>query len=347
MKKRMDWLDLAKGVGIILIMIGHAFSIIPKNHLFRIIIYGFHVPLFFFLAGITFKKKSGLSFEQLLKGLLKNLMIPYISCTLLICLFNVFWTRFDGGMAPFFNNINAFFIQIRTSALWFIPVLFISEIICWMIFQFFNTRFLRSFAITIIYLGGIIYVQNWNIPLFWNIDVVPFACVYIYLGMELFQKDILSKQSSGHHFILFLILTCISFASAYSNYFSQPNNMFLDIGMYESYYHIYFLFLISSLSGIYSVIHFSMLIGSLPIINKIGRNSFAYFALHQKVSFTIIGALTFLKQFYQTGFLIFDITIYLLLNFLVLFPAQYLVIFLNMKFVASLKCIHTFNNNQA
>lgn len=48
----MSWLDVAKGIGIILVVIGH--SMFPKH----LIIDGFHMALFFILSGITFSTKD-------------------------------------------------------------------------------------------------------------------------------------------------------------------------------------------------------------------------------------------------------------------------------------------------
>lgn len=42
----MPWLDVAKGIGIILVVIGHA--MFPKH----LIIDGFHMTLFFILSGV-------------------------------------------------------------------------------------------------------------------------------------------------------------------------------------------------------------------------------------------------------------------------------------------------------
>ena len=55
MKKRLEWIDLAKGIGIILMIIGHMPSIPSAVHNW---IFSFHMPLFFFLSGYMFKKKK-------------------------------------------------------------------------------------------------------------------------------------------------------------------------------------------------------------------------------------------------------------------------------------------------
>ena len=73
MDKRLDWADIARGIGIILVVFAH--SLVPKlREAFTgvefvwIFIYNFHMPLFFFVSGWLFEKgingiptKEGLS----------------------------------------------------------------------------------------------------------------------------------------------------------------------------------------------------------------------------------------------------------------------------------------------
>lgn len=63
MKRRIAWIDMAKGVGIILVVIGHAgrglsgAGVTDENLFLPLMdrtIYAFHMPFFFILAGITF-----------------------------------------------------------------------------------------------------------------------------------------------------------------------------------------------------------------------------------------------------------------------------------------------------
>lgn len=61
--QRLEWIDLAKGVGILLVVIGHAgrgvlnAGVPDENALLPLMdraIYAFHMPLFFVLSGVTF-----------------------------------------------------------------------------------------------------------------------------------------------------------------------------------------------------------------------------------------------------------------------------------------------------
>ena len=49
-KKRIEWVDIAKGIGIFLMVMGH--TGIPR--IGNQWIYSFHMPLFFFISGFLF-----------------------------------------------------------------------------------------------------------------------------------------------------------------------------------------------------------------------------------------------------------------------------------------------------
>lgn len=101
---RETWVDYAKGIGIILVVFGHAnrglyssgIYISPEiYHYLDNIIYSFHMPLFFFLSGLFFvssiKNKSKGIF---LWGKVKNVIYPY-----------VVWSLIQGGLRYFSLNI--------------------------------------------------------------------------------------------------------------------------------------------------------------------------------------------------------------------------------------------------
>ena len=70
--KRLDWLDIAKGIAIILVVTGHTIS--PLSPLITPI-FMFHMPLFFILAGYTFKQKP---FKVALVQSARRLLVPYV-----------------------------------------------------------------------------------------------------------------------------------------------------------------------------------------------------------------------------------------------------------------------------
>ena len=52
--KRLDWIDIAKGIAMILVIVGHT---VPNPSPLRHAIFSFRMPVFFILAGYTFRPK--------------------------------------------------------------------------------------------------------------------------------------------------------------------------------------------------------------------------------------------------------------------------------------------------
>ncbi|PKU93546.1 Acyltransferase [Bifidobacterium thermophilum] len=69
MKKRIEWIDIAKGIGITLVSFGHLRNgdgqsvWLPALDSLIAAIYLFHMPLFFLLGGITFSM-GGMAIPQ-------------------------------------------------------------------------------------------------------------------------------------------------------------------------------------------------------------------------------------------------------------------------------------------
>ena len=81
--KRIESIDIAKGLGILLVVLGHQIdyfhAYIPGAYRY---IYLFHVPLFFFLSGMFFREDEGL--WTCFKKKLLRLFVPYLLAN---CLF--------------------------------------------------------------------------------------------------------------------------------------------------------------------------------------------------------------------------------------------------------------------
>ena len=74
-KNRNETIDIMKGIGIILVMLGH--QNLPINTL----IYSFHMPLYFIISGFFYREKSIL---PSIKKDFRRLFVPYIfACTLI------------------------------------------------------------------------------------------------------------------------------------------------------------------------------------------------------------------------------------------------------------------------
>lgn len=71
-------IDILKGIGIILVVIGHNSSGVLRNF-----IYTFHMPLFFIISGFLFSKKN---IKDYLMNSFQRLLIPYFLFLILLSL---------------------------------------------------------------------------------------------------------------------------------------------------------------------------------------------------------------------------------------------------------------------
>ena len=72
MNKRIQWIDILKGIAMILVIAGHTISGVPRS-----IIFSFHMPLFFALSGYTYKLASdGGGVMHRIRKDCKHLLLP-------------------------------------------------------------------------------------------------------------------------------------------------------------------------------------------------------------------------------------------------------------------------------
>ena len=137
-KKRLDYFDMAKGIGIILVVIGHLqgkdiFALSPYILPVCTWIFSFHMPLFFIISGmlIHYKKDLDKDLPTLIKKRFRGIMIPYYCfsvCYISIVLYALF---IEHSIMPGTLLVNLWYIlsTYGMSVLWFLPTLFLGEVL--------------------------------------------------------------------------------------------------------------------------------------------------------------------------------------------------------------------------
>lgn len=91
-EKRFDWIDIARGIGIILVVLQHVYRGIVHSHLMQpssgwqtedYMVHSFHMPLFFFLAGLNVEFSLAKGKRRFLEGKLWTIVYPYFLWSLL------------------------------------------------------------------------------------------------------------------------------------------------------------------------------------------------------------------------------------------------------------------------
>lgn len=125
--KRLTYFDMAKGLGILLVVLGHIEYI---SEPLRAWISSFHMPLFFVVSGMLIHYKDELSkdFSEILRKKWKSILIPYLWFSLLyflIDILNVLLHKIDPH--TFWVNLIHSATFYGVSVLWFLPALFLAE----------------------------------------------------------------------------------------------------------------------------------------------------------------------------------------------------------------------------
>lgn len=251
--KRLDYIDTAKGILILLVVIGH---IVPENSILRTWIWSFHMPAFFIISGIlinhsSFTKKS---FSELIISNLKSLIIPFVVFEIIGAIADRIMQRSSLNVKGYiYNSIT---LRYNNVVDWFLITLFISEIIVFFVIKIKNKNILLIICLCFFILGAF----NFN----------PFICrllissSFIIFGY-LFNEKIIIKNIS-YIFLSFLLMSII----AYINGRVDLNGMIL---------HNPIMYAFTSTLGAITILSLSKKISN-KLISLCGKNSIIIMGIH-------------------------------------------------------------------
>ena len=166
--QRLEYIDIAKGIGIFLVVIGHCAN---SGTLLNVYMGSFRMPLFFFISGLCFNGARHPEFVPFLKRRARTLLLPLIYFCALNLLLN-FIVSDDGYTVEDFLNGNF------SNAMWFIYVLFLSEMLYWFINRAFCKKGIKI-AVLLVCLAVGVALDRWGISLYFNHCTV-FAATFFY-----------------------------------------------------------------------------------------------------------------------------------------------------------------------
>jgi len=286
MKNRIGYIDMSKGLAIILVIIGHS-SFVPNNA--KLLLYSFHIPLFFFLSGFTLNVRKYETFSGYCLNKVKSLVIPFFLLNSFVFLFQLFVMYPDQVLSfDILHFIKQLLISDRLHIyfqLWFLNVMFLAHVFSYFILK--RRWNLSQWVIIIlsllvlVYLGQKVYEREYY--LIWNIDLVPVALIFILLGVwtknNLHQ---LEKYFSIYLLPIGLILT---------NYSSKLNYRVSGYQIVDLYYQQignHFLFYLAAISGIWSVLIFFKTIPESSILKSIGQKTLIYYGVHSPIVLVLV-----------------------------------------------------------
>lgn len=280
---RVKWIDTAKGMAMICIIIGH---IGGGNYgkVYLSFVYTFNVAVFFLLSGYTLKIEHIIS--EYVNKKFKRLMLPYFyTCcaVMLMDIFNSIFISKDGRILTITNILvkdiaRSFFasgtftnfadidIGRCIGAIWFFPAMFFALLIIQVVLNMYVERWIRWAVVIIIALMGFISSKFIWMP--FSVQSGMTASVFILAGYYIKKYSILEKLK-WIHYIFFLI--------------------FFILGVYKGYDHFYIVvnavpdLIISfcmAFAGSFLLIKLARYAEKISIINFIGEHSSVILCTH-------------------------------------------------------------------
>lgn len=186
-KKRIEWIDYLKAIGIFLVSLGHS----NCNLTLRKYIYSFHMPLFFILGGITFNPNKYKGIIECIKDKTKKLLLPYLCINIFTIPFYYIYCNYIGNKTFDIVQIikglligNNDIVILVNGPTWFILTLFLGEILFFILYKIFrgDKKHLLNTSILLIIIGYVESITSGNLLMPWHINSVPVGCALIIIG---------------------------------------------------------------------------------------------------------------------------------------------------------------------
>lgn len=285
---RIEYLDIIRGIGIILMVIGHVgFGTFISKY-----IHAFNMPLFMIISGYLFNKEKNPRYMGYIKKKAKGLLIPYIWLGLFHYLV---WVVVIGipqnlDLIVYFTNL----FGVNTSgempiagALWFLTCLFFIELLFfWLVNSVQNKLGLTSIVL-VFSISGFIISKYIRLPFAVDVSMVGLAFFYVgYLAKENSIRMYVRKvgNMNGKSTTLLLMLnTIFIFVNDYVNMRTAEYN-FLVLFYFNAVVGTIVFWNICKLST-----HCSnrLVFMTNSILKNIGRNSIVFLGLNQLIIFAI------------------------------------------------------------
>lgn len=284
---RIEWIDVAKGIAILLVVLGHTLSWSDANeNIYREIIYSFHMPLFFILSALASKKiKDSKELVMKIEKSFVRLIVPVIGYVFIGAILEIIILHDSLDVSSYLANrintivyANGVDVHVLESVVpgigmvWFMITLFLSK----NLFNYICLKLvtpMKIFVATMICgVGGMLigYIQ-W-LP--FTLDIVFQVMPFFYFGSKL--KDINIKKC----IVVKMIIMGVAWIAIFMFYHRFTNSYF-DLSW--RWHPLYPLSDIGAVCGSMFIICISVLIEKFKIVSPLkylGRNTLVFYWIH-------------------------------------------------------------------
>ena len=291
---RIKSIDIAKGIGILLVVLSHTNHTEPLSTL----VYSVHMPLFFIISGMMFNPEKYKTVKSLLKKRFITMICPYVLINFFAVLLFVGTKVLNGtvsGAPLIFKTLGYNFSQIFIASTshtmefnvptWFVMTLLLVEVIYYFICKCKNNIVKFIIVLAIVVAGFFTSFETFPVDLTkylpWNFSAALFSLGFYYLGNISFNyiKKYLSRDKEIENRTLILILS-VPIATALWLPSAMLNGK-ITIGSQS--YGTGILLYASGVFGTVIILAIASLIGKCSFLEYCGKNSLYIMATHKVV----------------------------------------------------------------
>ncbi len=286
MTKRIEFIDIAKGICILMLLLQHAHTYYSNVDILEQYTVSFRVPLFFFVSGCFFKLYG--SFKEFCIKKVNTLLIPFFFFYLVfsVALPNLlFLIGYEGlrqsqslGWHSLLNFWSGTAHQYSNNPVWFLIALFNLSFIFYFIrvFSIVNHRPILLTVILSILVGLIgVTCGEYRIHPPMHIDNAFTACPYFCFGYLLNNETKILKKSIRHIYICICICICVLVVYLFSPGIDYLGNGFSYKNILQAY--------LSGIAGSLVIIMLAYIIGHSKVLCFYGRNTLIVLCMQMPV----------------------------------------------------------------
>ena len=193
-ENRYDWADIAKGLGIFLMVWGHSGLPAPIHNW----IHSFHMPFFFIISGFFFKQGK-YTFKEYFLRKTKTILLPYVFFAICDYLIRNGCISMGLEVAPPRSIYEMFVLGKDIGAAWFLLSLFFTEVLFFFISKLSNNKIV-CFIITSVLFSVSYYFYMTHMRFPYKIEIWGATLFYYNIGYLVAQTS-LKKRVSENCFV--------------------------------------------------------------------------------------------------------------------------------------------------
>ena len=275
--KRIDYIDAMKALGIIAIVFYH----VSDNLSLQEWLSSFHLQVFFFAAGLTFRQRP---IKEYTLDKFFKLLVPYYFFAVVTAIYGLAFERHFREVSYSFTSCICGIITGEgrylkfNVVLWFLPALFITLCVFNVVVNLFSRRKIIIYVITAVFAGIHSFMQI--PPMFFGIEHIFYYTAFVAAGYA-FAQFFHNKEYAEH-----LDYKTVILLTFFTGVLSVTAVFFLNSRLSTLW--------ISSFLGIAFVLSLGFLLKSFKWLCYVGKNTLSIFALHGIVYRGLLGAASLL-----------------------------------------------------